>query len=135
MQVERFYKRGDKSVYYDIPYADDNYILYTEGSPLVTNSFPNYVLSTGATGTYSTPKGMTLSEFLAQFKTDMSTVSNNSYVFPLEGTNGDKLTFNGVTYETPVIAIKHSKIHEWVVYFFYGYDVIHLFFFLVISPP
>ena len=123
MKVERFYKRGDKSVYYDIPYADDDYIPYTEGSPLVTKSYPNYVLSTGASGTKSTPEGMKLSDFLSQFKTDMSTVSTKDYVFPLEGTNGGSVTIDGVRYDTPVISIRHTDEHEWLVGFDYGYDV------------
>ena len=123
MKVERFYKRGDKSVYYDIPYADDDYTPYTEGSPLVTKSYPNYVLSSGATGTNSTPEGMRLSDFLSQFKTDMSTVSSYDYVFPLEGTNGGSTTIDGVRYDTPVISIRHTDVHEWLVTFYYGYEV------------
>ncbi len=123
MKVQRFYKRGDKSVYYDIPYADDDYILYTEGSPIVTESLPNYVLSTGATGTKSTPDGMRLSKFLSQFKTDMSTVTSYDYVFPLEGTNGGSVTIDGVRYDTPVISIRHSANYEWLVTFYYGYEV------------
>lgn len=130
LKVQRFYKRGDKSVYYDLPYADDEYTLYAEGSAIVTFQNYNWVLSTNSTGTYSNPKGMTLDDFLAPFKKekDMTTYGNGNegyYIFPLEGTNGGRITIAGQTVDTPAIVIRHVEKDKWLVSFNYGYDVVY----------
>ena len=128
MKVQRFYKRGDKSVYYDLPYAEDEYTLYAEGSAIVTEQNFNWVLSTNSTGSHSTPKGMTIEDLLKPFKKekDMSTYGNGDegyYVFPLDGTNGDSISVGGQTVETPAIVIRHMEIDNWAITFNYGYDV------------
>ena len=130
MQVQRFYKRGDKSVYYYIPYADDEYILYAEGSAIVTYQNSKWVLSTNSTGTYSVPKGLSIEYFLVPFKKekDMTKYGNGDegyYIFPLEGTNGGKITIAGQTVETPAIVIRHPSEENWLVSFQYGYDVVY----------
>ena len=70
MKVQRFYKRGDKSVYYDLPYAEDEYTLYAEGSAIVTYQNWTWVLATNSTGSYSTPKGMSIEDLLKPFNND-----------------------------------------------------------------
>lgn len=134
MQVQRFYKRGDKSVYYDIPFIGDlDYTKYAEGSAIVTheNIGNKYILSTGATGTYSSPTGMAMSKFIAQFQKvkDMNVYGYGSegyYFFPLEGGNGFTLNINGENVETPIIQIRHTEKNKWGVEFLYGYDVTYV---------
>lgn len=128
MKVQRFYKRGDKSVYYDLPYADDEYTLYAEGSAIVTSQNFTWVLATNSTGSYSTPKGMTIEDLLKPFKKekDMSTYGYGNegyYFFPLEGKNGDSISFAGQTVDTPLIQIRHTEKDNWAITFIYGYDV------------
>ena len=130
LKAQRFYKRGDKSVYYDIPYADDEYTPYEEGSAIVTYQKNTWTLSTTFPGTYSNPKGMTIDEFLAPFKKekDMSIYGSGPeayYVFPLEGTNGDSATVEGQTFETPAIVIRHVAKDAWMAEFWYGYNVVY----------
>lgn len=130
LKVQRFYKRGDKSIHYDIPYADDEYTLYAEGSAIVTYANYKWVLSTNIAGTHSNPKGISLDDFLAPFKKekDMSTYGPGNegyYIFPLDGSNGGSATVAGQSFETPAIVIRHFKKDEWFVSFFYGYDVIY----------
>ena len=128
MKVQRFYKRGDKSVYYDLPYADDEYTLYAEGSAIVTKDNLSWILATNAVGTHSIPKGMAIDDILKPFKKekDMSTYGSGNegyYFFPLEGKNGNSITFAGQTVETPFILIRHSEKDSWAISFMYGYDV------------
>ena len=128
MKVQRFYKRGDKSVYYDLPYADDEYTLYAEGSARVTEQNFTWILSTNSTGSYSTPKGMDIEVLLKPFKKekDMSKYGYGNegyYVFPLEGTNGDSVKIAGNWYGTPLIQIRHTEKDNWAILFHYGYNV------------
>ena len=128
MKVQRFYKRGDKSVYYDLPYADDEYTLYSEGSAIVTEQNFTWILATNSTGTYSTPKGMSIEDILKPFKKekDMSVYGYGNegyYAFPLEGTNGDSVSVGGQTVETPAIVVRHMEKDYWSITFNYGYDV------------
>ena len=132
MNVQRFYKRGDKSIYYDIPYAGDEYIQYSEGKAIVTHETVGnkYTLSTGVAGTPCSPEGMPFSRLLEQLKkeNEMTTYGPGGegyYVFPLEGTNGGKFKVNNIVYETPFIQVRHIKELSWTVDFFYGYDVIY----------
>lgn len=135
MQVQRFYKRGDRNVYYDIPYAGDEYIQYSEGSAIVTREAVGnkYILSTDVAGTPSTPEGKSVSTFLEQLKKENAMErfgygNEGYYAFPLEGKNGGKATIGGVDYETPVIQIRHVKEFNWECTFFYGYDVSYVIF-------
>ena len=128
MKVQRFYKRGDKSVYYDLPYAGDEYTPYAEGSAIVTKDNLSWILATNAVGTHSIPKGMAIDDILKPFKKekDMTTYGSGNegyYFFPLEGKNGGSITFAGQTVETPFILIRHAEKDSWAISFMYGYDV------------
>ena len=127
MKVQRFYKRGDTSVYYDIPYAEDEYIQYIEGTATVTKDSGNYILSTTIRGSESTPGGMSVLSFLEQFEKEKDMSASGYYVFPLEGTNGGTVTVDNVKYETPVISIRRisdsKSDRQYTITFHYGYDV------------
>ena len=134
MQVQRFYKRGDKSVYYDIPYAGDEYIQYSEGKPIVTHENVGniYTLSTGVAGTSSVPVGMSIQEFIDKFQKEKDMSAYGYYVFLLEGKNGGKAKVNGVEYETPFIQFRHINELSWECSFVYGYDVSYTLFMNVV---
>lgn len=123
MKVQRFYKRGDTSVSYDIPYAGDEYTPFKQGTgEVVTQSKPtgnNYTLATTYEGEPSKPNGMSLTNFLEQFKTDFSNFGYDGsgyYIFPLEGKDGGKFNVPYIgNVETPFIQIRHTKAHEFIV--------------------
>ena len=134
MQVQRFYKRGDKSVYYDIPYVgEEDYTKYTETIPIVTRETVGnkYILATSSPGTKSTPSGVELSKFIKQLEKekDMSVYGSGDegyYVFPLEGSNGGSVNIAGYTYETPVIMVRRFSEINYYIEFCYGYDVTYV---------
>lgn len=123
MKVQRFYKRGDTSVSYDIPYAGDEYTPFKQGTgEVASNPSPSgriYTLATTYEGEPSKPNGMTLTNFLEQFKTDFSKFgyeADGYYVFPLEGKDGGKFNVPYIgNVETPFIQIRHIKAHEFIV--------------------
>ena len=47
---------------------EDEYTLYAEGSAIVTEQNFTWVLATNSTGSYSTPKGMSIEDLLKPFK-------------------------------------------------------------------
>ena len=130
MQVQRFYKRGDKSVYYDIPYAGEEYIQYSEGNAIVTYEpvGNKYTLATGVSGTSSTPVGMSIQEFIDKFQKEQDMSAYGYYVFLLEGKNGGRAKVNKVEYETPFIQFRHIDELSWECSFVYGYDVSYTLF-------
>lgn len=131
MKVQRFYKRGDKSIYYDIPYiGDEDYTKYTETIPLVTHETigNKYILSTATPGTKSTPSGVAMSKLLGQLQKDqdMSVYGfgkEGYYAFPLEGKNGGTVKIKGQMFETPCIQVRHMYEIYYEISFMYGYDV------------
>ena len=133
MQVQRFYKRGNKSVYYDIPYAGKEYSQYSEGKPIVTHETigNTYILSTNVPGTSSNPVGMSIQEFIDKFQKEKDMSAYGYYVFLLEGKNGGKAKVDNVEYETPFIQFRHIDELRWECSFVYGYDVDYTLFYNV----
>ena len=127
MKVQRFYKRGDTSVHYDIPYAEDEFTPRVLGTAAVTTDNGNYILATTVRGEDSSPAGGSVSSFLQPFRKEKDISRYGYHVFPLEGTNGGSVTIDGVRYETPVIVIRNvgdAKVKEqYFIAFNYGYDV------------
>lgn len=123
MKVQRFYKRGDKSVHYDIPYAGDEYTPYVEGTATVASSGGYYTLATTVAGQPSEPQGMLVTKFLKQFEKEENVNAMGYHVFELEGANGDTIQVDNVTYNTPLIVIRKTGMVDYIMHFEYGYGV------------
>lgn len=113
IHVDRFYKKGDPSVCYDIPYAGDLFKnTPTSGSSeaVYDNELNGYVINV-TPGIQADPAGLLFSNFLKSLG-DLKVSDHN--VFELEGADGGSIKFGNTIYSTPLLNVlkRSDSIHN-----------------------
>lgn len=116
INVDRFYKKGDTSVFYDIPYAGDSFKnLPTIGSSeaIYDEVSGRYSISVSS-GIQADPLGVKFTEFLNQF----GELKPENNVFELEGVDGGSVKIDGKSHTTPFINVlkRHTDLTGSTIY-------------------